>query len=131
LRRLNFSAITELPLLSGRRTDIVALSMDATIIIVEIKSSVADFRAGGNTAPLRQILLCLPASMPVDIIPEDAGLILADAYAARHAHALCTYRGTTPASLERFRRPPLGADDALFGLIEFSSDKNKLVISIY
>src|SRR2546430_716542 len=45
LRRLNFSTVTELPLLSGRRADIVALAMDATILIVEIKSSIADFRA--------------------------------------------------------------------------------------
>jgi hypothetical protein len=45
LRRLNFSTVTELPLLTGRRADIVALAMDATIHIVEIKSSVADFRA--------------------------------------------------------------------------------------
>ena len=45
LRRLNFSTVTELPLLSGRRADIVALATDATILIVEVKSSVADFRA--------------------------------------------------------------------------------------
>jgi DNA repair protein MmcB-like len=45
LWRLNFSTVTELPLLTGRRADIVALAMDATIFIVEIKSSVADFRA--------------------------------------------------------------------------------------
>jgi DNA repair protein MmcB-like len=45
LRRLNYSTITELPLLSGRRADIVALAMDAMILIIEIKSSAADFRA--------------------------------------------------------------------------------------
>jgi len=45
LRRLDYSTLTELPLLTGRRADIVALAMDATIIIVEIISSVADFRA--------------------------------------------------------------------------------------
>src|ERR1700730_14627900 len=55
LRRLNFFTITQLALLSGRRADIVALAMDATIFIVEIKSSVADFRAtpnGGTIAPI-------------------------------------------------------------------------------
>ncbi len=35
----------ELPLPSGRRADLVALGGDGEIIIVEIKSSVADFRA--------------------------------------------------------------------------------------
>jgi len=86
LRRLNFSTIPELPLLSGRRADIVALSMDATIIIVEIKSSVADFRADTKWREYRahcdKFYFPIPASMPVDIIPDDAGLILADAYAA-------------------------------------------------
>ena len=38
LRRLNFSTVTELPLLSGRRADIVALAKDATIFIVELNN---------------------------------------------------------------------------------------------
>ena len=123
--------------------------MDATIIIVEIKSSVADFRADTKWREYRahcdKFYFAIPASMPVDIIPDDAVLILADAYAGsagsshrpghppRNAHALCAYGGATPASLERFRRSRLGAVDALFGLMEFSSDKNKnkLVISTY
>jgi len=33
LRRLDYSTLTELPLLTGRRADVVALAMDATIII--------------------------------------------------------------------------------------------------
>ena len=45
LRTLGFSCISELPLPSGRRADLVALGGDGEIIIVEIKSSVADFRA--------------------------------------------------------------------------------------
>ena len=45
LRNLRFSTLTELPLASGRRADIVALASDGTIVIVEIKSSLADFRA--------------------------------------------------------------------------------------
>ena len=60
--------------------------MDATIIIVEIKSSVADFRADTKWREYRahcdKFYFAIPASMPVDIIPDDAGLILADAYAA-------------------------------------------------
>ncbi len=48
LRRLNFSTVAELPLLTGRRVDIVALASDATIFIVEIKFSVAVFRADSN-----------------------------------------------------------------------------------
>ena len=33
-----------MPLASGRRADLVALGADGEIVIVEIKSSVADFR---------------------------------------------------------------------------------------
>ena len=125
LRRLNYSTITELPLLSGRRADIVALATDAKIIIVEIKSSVADFRADTKWREYRahcdRFYFAIPESVPVDIMPEDAGLILADAYggdivrqAPEHQHgpghpprgsdALRPYGGAASPSLERSRR---------------------------
>ena len=40
-----FCVVSELPLASGRRADLAALGADGEIWIVEIKSSVADFRA--------------------------------------------------------------------------------------
>ncbi len=86
LRRLNFSTVTELPLLSGRRADIVALASDATIFIVEIKSSIADFRADTKWRDYRahcdRLFFAIPETVPIEIMPEDAGLILADAYGA-------------------------------------------------
>ena len=86
LRRLNFSTVTELPLLTGRRADIVALAMDATILIVEIKSSIADFRADTKWRDYRahcdRLFFAIPETVPIEIMPEDAGLILADAYGA-------------------------------------------------
>src|ERR1700683_2432272 len=45
LRSLGFSCISELPLPSGRRADLVALNERGEIWIVEIKSSIEDFRA--------------------------------------------------------------------------------------
>ena len=45
LRSLGFSCISELPLPSGRRADLVALNEKGEIWIVEIKSSVEDLRA--------------------------------------------------------------------------------------
>jgi len=44
LHALGFSVVGELPLPSGRRADLVGLGRDGEIWIVEIKSSVADFR---------------------------------------------------------------------------------------
>jgi hypothetical protein len=86
LRRLNFSTVTELPLLSGRRADIVALASDATIFIVEIKSSVADFRADTKWRDYRahcdRLFFAIPETVSIEIMPEDAGLILADAFGA-------------------------------------------------
>ena len=45
LHQYGFCVVSELPLASGRRADLVALSAAGEIWIVEIKSSVADFRA--------------------------------------------------------------------------------------
>jgi hypothetical protein len=77
MRRLNFSTVTELPLLTGRRADIVALGMDATIFIVEIKSSVADFRADAKWRDYRahcdRLFFAIPETVPIEIMPEDAG----------------------------------------------------------
>lgn len=77
LRRLNFSTVTELPLLSGRRADIVAPAMDATILIVEIKSSIADFRADTKWRNYRahcdKLFFAIPETMPIEIMPDDAG----------------------------------------------------------
>ena len=45
LHSLGFSVVSELPLTSGRRADLVALGTDGELWIVEIKSSIADLRA--------------------------------------------------------------------------------------
>jgi len=86
LRRLDFSTVAELPLLSGRRADIVALASDGTILIIEIKSSIADFRSDSKWQDYRahcdRLFFAIPESVPNEIMPRDAGLILADAYSA-------------------------------------------------
>jgi hypothetical protein len=109
LRRLNFSTVTELPLLTGRRADIVALAMDATIFIVEIKSSAADFRADAKWRDYRahcdRLFFAIPETVPIQIMPEDAGLILADAFGAeilREAPEHRTAAATHRAVLMRF-----------------------------
>jgi hypothetical protein len=86
LRAMKFSTITELPLMSGRRADIVALGTDGVIHIVEIKSSIADFRADSKWPEYRlhcdRLYFAIPETVPIEIMPEDAGLIIADAYGA-------------------------------------------------
>ena len=89
LRSLGFSCISELPLPSGRRADLVALNERGEIWIVEIKSSVEDLRADQKwqdyRAALRPAVLCLHAGSAVRDFPADTGLIVADAYGA-HLH---------------------------------------------
>lgn len=86
LRNLKFSTLTELPLASGRRADIVALASDTTIVIVEIKSSVVDFRADAKWPDYRahcdRLYFAIPDGVPAAIMPADAGLIIADAFGA-------------------------------------------------
>src|SRR5207245_539638 len=50
---LGLSCVAELPLLSGRRADLVALGGDGEIWIVEIKSSIEDFRTDQKWADYR------------------------------------------------------------------------------
>ena len=81
-----FASVTELTLASGRRADILALGADGTIWIVEIKSSLADFRADGKWPDYRgfcdRFFFAAPEDFPTEILPRETGLILADAYGA-------------------------------------------------
>ena len=85
-RARGFATVTELSLRSGRRADLVALGGDGTLHIVEIKSSVADFRADGKWRDYRmhcdRLYFAVTAAFPQEILPEAAGLIVADAYGA-------------------------------------------------
>jgi len=75
LRRLNFSTLTELPLISGRRADIVALSSNGSIFIVEIKSSLADCRSDNKWQEYRtycdRFFFAIPESVPSDDFPQE------------------------------------------------------------
>src|SRR5579872_5121474 len=86
LHALGYCVVSELPLPSGRRADLVALGGDGDIIIVEIKSSVADFRADQKWMEYRlhcdRLFFATIAAVPCKIFPPDAGLIVADAFGA-------------------------------------------------
>jgi hypothetical protein len=86
LHALGYCVVSELPLPSGRRADLVALGGDGEILIVEIKSSVADFRADQKWTDYRlhcdRLFFATLLEVPRDIFPADAGLIVADAFGA-------------------------------------------------
>jgi hypothetical protein len=109
LRAKGYSTLAELPLVDGRRADVVAVNGDGALLIVEIKSSVADFRADHKwrdyAACCDRLYFAISAETPVEIMPEDAGLIVADAYGAeivREAPPRAVAPATRRAMLLRF-----------------------------
>jgi len=86
LRGMGYSTLTELPLANGRRADIVAVCPRSRVAIVEVKSSVADFRIDSKWMEYRDhsdyLYFAISTNIPEGMMPEDAGLIIADEYGA-------------------------------------------------
>lgn len=86
LEQLGYASLLEFPLANGRRADILALGRGGELAIIEIKSSVADFRADRKWAAYRdfadRFYFAVPKIFPPALIPEDCGLIVADAFSA-------------------------------------------------
>ena len=84
LRSHGMVGVPQMPLPDGRRADIAALGADGRIVIVEIKSCLSDFRSDAKWEHYRAfadtIYFAVDASFPADVIPETAGLILADRF---------------------------------------------------
>jgi hypothetical protein len=87
LRAAGFAALAEFPLPNGRRADLVAVSPEGGIAVVEIKSSVEDLRSDGKWPDYLDYCDCFSFAtaphVPADIFPEDAGLLVADRYGAQ------------------------------------------------
>lgn len=89
------TSMTEFTLASGRRADIIALTPSGEVWVIEVKSSVADFRSDLKwpeyEAFADRLYFAVAPDFPTDILPETTGLILADAFGAdimREAPAL-------------------------------------------
>jgi len=84
--QLGHVTLPEVTLANGRRADVIALAPDGHLTIVEIKSSVADFRADRKWPDYRdfcdRLFFAIPETVPLEILPESAGLIVADAFGA-------------------------------------------------
>ncbi len=86
MRSYGFTILTEFTLASGRRADVIALGGDGMISIVEIKSSLEDFRVDQKWPEYRdfcdRFFFAIPQSLDPEIIPYEAGLIVADNWGA-------------------------------------------------
>lgn len=111
LTDLRHAVLPELSLTSGRRADLVTLSDKGDIWIVEIKSSIEDFRVDCKWPDYRQhcdrLYFATHAGVPASIFPMDCGLIVADAYGGHLLREAPEHRLSAPtrkALTQRFAR---------------------------
>lgn len=81
-----FAPMTEVPLATGLRVDVMAIGPKGEIWIVECKSGRADFMTDrkwtGYLEWCERFFWAVDADFPVDLLPAETGLIIADAFGA-------------------------------------------------
>ncbi len=86
LEQFGYVSLVEFPLANGRRADVLALGRKGEVIIIEVKSSVADYRADRKWPSYRdfadRLYFAVTKDFPAALIPEECGLIVADAFGA-------------------------------------------------
>jgi hypothetical protein len=125
LTELGQGSLTEVTLATGRRVDIMAIDRRGEILVIEIKSSVADFRADRKWRDYLgfcdRFAFAVGPEFPQALIPEEAGLIVADSYeaviirppsgtalpAARRKALLLRFALVASARLQQLNDPPL------------------------
>ena len=84
LTALGYAPLTEVCLPNGRRADIMAVGRKGEILIVEVKSSLEDFRTDQKWADYRPycdaFAFAVAPEFPREILPEEPGLIVADGF---------------------------------------------------
>lgn len=126
LWHMGYSAIPEFILPDGRRADLAALGRKGEITIIEIKSGIADFRADSKWTNYAgycdRLYFAVSERFPHDVIPEDAGLIIADGFGGaivRESPALTLAPARRKALTLRFAR---AAADRLMRVGEPAAD---------
>ena len=83
---LGWATLPELALAGGRRADLVAISAKGDIAIIEVKSSIADFRADTKWPEYHDhcdfLYFATLTDVPRNIFPDETGLMIADAFGA-------------------------------------------------
>ncbi len=86
LGALGYAALAEFPLNSGRRVDVIAVNGAGETVIVEIKTSTADYRADRKWNEYLEFCdafyFAVPSAFPLALLPADCGLMIADDYGA-------------------------------------------------
>jgi hypothetical protein len=131
LDQLDYASLVEFHLANSRRVDVMAIGRKGDLIIVEIKSSVADFRADQKWLSYRafadRLYFGVPSGFPTALIPEDCGLMVADAFGAmvlrqgqptpltagRRRAVTLRFARTAAARLRRSLDPGAGRDESM------------------
>jgi len=86
LRAMDFVTVEELVPTPGLRVDLMALGPRGEVWVIECKSGRADFRADQKWQFYLEwcdrFFWAVDADFPTELLPDDTGLILADAYDA-------------------------------------------------
>ncbi|MEQ8343935.1 MAG: MmcB family DNA repair protein [Sneathiellaceae bacterium] len=86
LLEMGFSPAPEVILDNGRRADLLAVDRKGSLLIVEVKSSVADFQSDRKWPDYLphcdSFYFAVDTAFPAALIPESCGLMVADAYGA-------------------------------------------------
>ena len=86
LRALDFVAIEEFVPAPGLRVDVLALGPKGELWVIECKSGRADFQSDrkwhGYLDWCDRFFWAVDQDFPTELLPDDTGLILADAYDA-------------------------------------------------
>jgi hypothetical protein len=115
LRGLDFATLLEFVPAQGRRVDVIALGPRGEVWIVECKSSrvdfVSDLKWGGYLEWCDRFFWAVDQDFPTDLLPQDAGLIIGDAYDAeiqRWPEATPLPGARRRALIQRFARTAAG-----------------------
>lgn len=111
LMQMGAHVLPELSLATGRRADLVALTRKGDIWIIEIKSSIEDFRVDRKWPDYRlhsdRFFFASHPEVPGEIFPEECGFILSDGYGAEILREAPEHRmagATRKAMMLRFAR---------------------------
>ena len=84
LADLGYAALAEVTLPNGRRADLMALSGRGELIIIEVKSSLEDFRVDRKWheyAPYcDRFAFAVAPEFPRQILPDEPGLLICDGF---------------------------------------------------
>ncbi len=83
---LGFATLKEFKLPNRRRVDVIAMNPKGNFSIIEVKSTVGDYKTDNKWLEYlpycQRFYFAVPYNFPTDILPKECGVIVADAFDA-------------------------------------------------